>query len=129
MVERPSAHTSAALETIWPGMPVVDPDGVLVGSVKSVRSSDPEIGAVTDQSSADHDLDTAFAHALANEEPPAAPELAEQLIGHGFLKVAGPGPMDHDRFVRADQIAVADEDSVRLASPAGELVVERERWL
>ncbi len=36
--------------------------------------------------------------------------------------------MDHDRYVCADQIAGTDDDAVRLAAQAGDLVVERENW-
>lgn len=128
MLSRPSAHT-ARLALIWTGMPVFDVTGRLAGSVRYVKPATPAAGPVTNERSADEDLDTAFARALSETESGIAPELAEQLIRRGFLKVRGPGLMDHDRYVLADQITLIDDDAVRLSASVDELTVEREQWI
>jgi hypothetical protein len=118
------------LHLIWEGMPVVDVDGALIGSVKYVREGDPSASVpASDKPFAEEGLNEAFARALMSVEPQVDAELAERLMKRGFLKVAGAGLMDHDRYVAADQIAGADEDEVRLAARADQLVVERERWI
>lgn len=130
LTERSSAPRPQVLQTIWAGMPVVDSDGVLIGSVKYVREGDPLASVVvTDRPFAEENLNEAFARALTSVEPQVNPQLAAQLIRRGFLKVAGAGLMDHDRYVSADQIAYADEDVVRLAARADQLVVERQQWI
>ena len=111
-------------------MPVVDSDGALIGSVKYVREGDPSASVVvTDRPFVEENLNDAFARALTSVEPQVNSQLAEQLIRNGFLKVAGVGLMDHDRYVSADQIAYTDEDVVRLTVKADLLVVERQRWI
>ncbi len=45
------------------------------------------------------------------------------------LKVTGAGLMDNDCYVRPEQIATTDEDSVSLSVSASALTVERWRWL
>lgn len=123
-----SQQGSVALDAIWPGMSVLDREGRVIGSVKFVRAGDPDLEGLADRAPVDDDLDAAFARALAEVEPEAGAAFAEQLIRQGFLKVTGRGPMDHDRYVCADQIAGTDDDTVQLAAPAGDLVVERENW-
>jgi hypothetical protein len=111
-------------------MPVIDVEGALVGSVKYVRGGDPQVSVVgNDRPFADEPLNEAFARSLTSVEPQVDSALAEQLIRHGFVKVSGAGLMDHDRYVAADQIACADEDVVRLAARADQLIVERQRWI
>ena len=66
---------------------------------------------------------------MCEPEPQIGTELAEELIRHGFLKVAGAGLMDHDRYVLSAQIAAVDEDAVRLSSCMEDLAVERENWV
>ncbi|WBQ03388.1 hypothetical protein [Kribbella sp. CA-293567] len=118
------------LQLIWEGMPVIDVDGALIGAVKYVREGDPSASVPDkDKPFAEEDLNEAFARALMSAEPQVDPQLAGRLIQRGFLKVAGAGLMDHDRYVAADQIAGANEDEVRLAARADQLVVERERWI
>ncbi|WP_329000835.1 hypothetical protein OHA18_41195 [Kribbella sp. NBC_00709] len=108
-------------------MPVIDVTGRLVGSVKYVKHGAP--AAVAGPADPDEDLDTAFARALTEREPQIDRELAEDLISQGFLKVTGAGAMDNDLYLLAGQIAVADEDAVRLSSSVDELAVERGNWI
>ncbi len=123
MAERPSTPRRTRLAMIWIGMPVIDVSGRLIGSVKYVKHG------ATGRADPDEDLDTAFARALSEREPQIGTELAEELIRHGFLKVAGAGLMDHDRYVLSAQIAAVDEDAVRLSSCMEDLAVERENWV
>jgi hypothetical protein len=118
------------LRLIWEGMPVVDVDGALVGAVKYVQEGDPSASvSIEDSPFAEESLNQAVALALTSVEPQVDPHLAERLIRRGFLKVAGAGLMDHDRYVAMDEIADADEDKVSLRARADQLVVERERWI
>ena len=123
VAEPPSTPRPTTLTLIWVGMPVIDVTGRLIGSVKYVKHG------VTGLADPDEDLDTGFARALTEREPQIGTELAEQLIRHGFFKVAGAGLMDHDRYVLAGQIAAVDEDAVRLSSSVEELAVEHENWV
>ncbi|WP_020387396.1 hypothetical protein [Kribbella catacumbae] len=130
MTERSSTPGLPVLQAIWKGMPVVDRDGALIGSVKFVREGDPFASVVVnDKPFAEENLNEAFARALTSVEPQVDLPVAEQLIRRGFLKVAGAGLMDHDRYVAADQIAEADEDIVWLSARSDELVIERQRWI
>ncbi|WP_133805796.1 hypothetical protein [Kribbella caucasensis] len=110
-------------------MPVIDATGRLVGSVKYIKRGTPTADRPTaDRPTADEDLETAFARALTETEPQVDAELAEELVRQGFLKVTGAGLMDNDLYVLPDQIAVADDDAVRLSAAVTELTVEREHW-
>lgn len=130
MTESSFPAGTPVLQMIWNGMPVVDSDGALIGSVKYVREADPLASVVVDERPfAEKNPNEALARALTPVEPQVDLPVAEQLIRRGFLKVAGAGLMDHDRYVAADQIAYADEDVVRLAARADELAVERQDWM
>jgi hypothetical protein len=124
VAERPSTPGPSQLAGIWVGMPVIDATGRLVGSVKYIKRGTP----TADRPTADEDLETAFARALTETEPQVDAELAEELVRQGFLKVTGAGLMDNDLYVLPDQIAVADDDAVRLSAAVTELTVEREHW-
>jgi len=86
------------LETIWPGMPVIDVADRPVGWVRLV-----EPGAVTNDgaSSLDDDLEATCGRAWT--EPGVSLEIAEDLIRHGFVRIHGPEPY-RDRYVPAQQI-------------------------
>jgi hypothetical protein len=118
------------LDLVWEGMPVMDSEGQLIGSVKFAQAGDPAASAVTeDKPFVEESLNQAFARALTAVEPRVTPGVAVKLVRQGFLKVAGAGLMDHDRYVAVDQIASADDDVVRLAAKADQVVVERQRWI
>lgn len=111
-------------------MPVIDRDGALIGAVKYVREGNPRTSVVVDgKPFAEESLNEAVARALTCVEPQVNLPLAEQLVRRGFLKVAGVGLLDQDRYVAADQIACSGEDVVRLAVCAEELAVERQDWI
>jgi hypothetical protein len=111
-------------------MPVLDCDGRLIGSVKFVRVGDPGAPAPSDEKpSAEEGPHLAFARALTATEPQVSPAVAMPLIRQGFVKVAGAGLMDHDRYVGADQIESADEDALRLTTTADQLAVARQHWI
>ncbi len=126
--ERPAG--ASVLDLVWAGMPVVDSEGRLIGSVKFMQAGDPAASAVTDDKPfAEESLNQAFARALTAVEPRVTAGLAVELVRQGFLKVAGAGLMDHDRYIAVDQIADVDDDVVRLAARADQVVVERQRWI
>lgn len=125
MTEGSSKHYPSIPVGIWGGMLVIDVTGRLIGSVKYVRYAAPGAAPITDQPNADEDLDTAFARVLTEADPHIGTEFAEEMVRQGFVKVAGAGPMDHDLYVLAGQIAKADEDTVHLSVSVGELTIER----
>ncbi|WP_432936355.1 PRC-barrel domain-containing protein [Kribbella sp. CA-253562] len=130
MKQRPFLARASLLDLVWLGMPVVDSEGKLIGSVKLVRTGDPAAAAVADGGPfAEENLNEAFARALTQGEPRVGPAQACRLIREGFLEVAGAGLMDHDRYVAADQIAGVDEDVVQLRVRADQVVVERQHWI
>lgn len=122
-------RASSVLDVVWQGMPVVDSEGQLIGSVKFARAGDPAASAAGDAPFAEENLNQAFARALTAVEPQVGAGAAAQLGRQGVLTVAGAGPMEHDRYVALHQIASADEDVVRLNARADQVVVERQRWI
>lgn len=124
MVERPSTHTSPTLSLVWVGMPVTDVTGRLVGWVRSVKPASTAAGLPASPSD-----EADIARALTETGPTLGPAAAERLAHRGFLKVRGPGLMDNDRYILADQVAVIDEDSVRLSAAAEDLPIDREHWI
>jgi hypothetical protein len=111
-------------------MPVLDSDGRLVGSVMFVRVGDPDAPTPRgDKPSAEEGPNLAFARALTATEPQVSPAVALPLIRQGFVRVAGAGLMDHDRYVGANQIESADEDALRLTTTADQLAVVRQHWI
>ncbi len=126
MTERLFVSSSSTPAMITAGTPVIDVTGRVVGAVRYVKAAAPE--AATGAPDVDQDLDAAFARALTEREPGIDTEMAEELVHEGFLKVAGNGLMDNDRYILAGQIAIVDDDHVRLAVSADELAVERKTW-
>ena len=57
---------------------------------------------------------------------PADP--ADSLVRPARLTVTGAGLMDNDCYVRAEQIALTDDDIVHLAATYGDLTVHQHRW-
>ncbi|WP_143465481.1 hypothetical protein [Kribbella sp. ALI-6-A] len=130
MKQHPSLARASLLDLVWQGMPVVDSEGKLIGSVKLVRTADPVAAAVAGgKPFAEENLNQAFARALTEAEPRVGQAEACRLIREGFLEVTGAGLMDHDRYVAADQIAAVDEDVVQLRVRADQVVVERQHWI
>ena len=127
VAERSSTRRPSALTGIWIGMPVIDANGTLVGTVKYVKPAAPAAAPIG-PASPDDELDTAFARALTEIEPQVGADLGGRLVQEGFLKVTGAGLMDNDCYVLAGQIAVADDDSVHLSASVEDLTVEQERW-
>jgi hypothetical protein len=91
------------------GMPVVDVEGTPLGVVEYLDMSDPE--AVTTEGNrllpaAGWMRDLAAALTGDNVMEPHVPEpLRTRLVRIGYIKLAAPGLLCHQRYVRADRIA------------------------
>ena len=106
---------------VEPGMLVVDSKGVTLGIVEDFSMSDPE--AVTVEG---NQIQSApgwwddVARVFGGQdflEPRVAEPLRTRLERTGFLKLAGPGLLHHERYVRADRIARVRDGRVELSVP------------
>jgi hypothetical protein len=96
-------------------MRVVDAADQDVGRVDIVAFGDAE--ATTAQGDErPHDLIHAAAEAFApGEREPDVPEpLRSRLVRGGYIKIDGPGVLDTDRYVPADQVGGVSNDRVYL---------------
>ncbi|MEU5562843.1 hypothetical protein [Micromonospora musae] len=112
------------ISRITTGMPVIDADGVEIGTVDLVQRGDPN--AVTVQApTADpgSSLDELI-ESTAVEEPGVPADLAARLLHGGYLKVSS-GLADLGAvYVPADWIATVADGRVRLDVPAADLPAE-----
>jgi hypothetical protein len=111
------------MTAVRPGMAVVDRDGQPVGTVDTVRMSDP--GAVTaqGQDQAPAGLFAAAAEARTGSPEPKVPApAAERLIRIGYLKIDRPGPTD--AYAGADEVASVHGDEVHLTVAEDTLMKE-----
>jgi hypothetical protein len=103
------------LAQVREGMRVVDAADQDVGRVDIVAFGDAE--ATTAQGDErPHDLIHAAAEAFApGEREPDVPEpLRSRLVRGGYIKIDGPGVLDTDRYVPADQVGGVSNDRVYL---------------
>jgi hypothetical protein len=99
-------------------MKVVDADGVEVGSVDDISMSDAD--AVTTDGEDFRGTGGTFGRMFTRRREPLVPEpLRTRLIRIGYIKLAGHGLPNHQRYVRGDRIA-------RVASGRVELSVRKE---
>jgi len=106
-------------------MAVVDSRGEQVGTVDLVRMGDPEAStAPDDREPVAAGLVGQVLDAFAAAEPDVPEPLRSRLRRAGYLKVDGPGLTGSDRYVRADQIADVDGETVRLRVPKDRLAIE-----
>ena len=120
-----SAFDTPLIEQVREGMTVVDRAGAQVGQVSLVQMGDPD--AVTTAGNDDEvpGLIRDVVRSVVGAEPDVPEPLRSRLLRYGFLKVAGPGLMDTDRYVRADRIASIAGDTIRLSVTRDQLVEER----
>ncbi|MEV4198590.1 hypothetical protein [Micromonospora globbae] len=112
------------ISRITTGMPVIDADGIEVGTVDLVQRGDPN--AVTVQApSADpgSSLDELI-ESTAVEEPDVPADLAARLLHGGYLKVTTELAATGAVYVPADWVAAVDDGRVRLEVPVGDLPAE-----
>ncbi|RKF27897.1 hypothetical protein [Micromonospora globbae] len=112
------------ISRITTGMPVIDADGIEVGTVDLVQRGDPN--AVTVQApSADpgSSLDELI-ESTAVEEPYVPADLAARLLHGGYLKVTTELAATGAVYVPADWVAAVDDGRVRLEVPVGDLPAE-----
>jgi len=113
------------LNSVQPGMHVVDAAGEDVGKVDMVRMGDPEAETTAgnnDMRSQPLDL---VARAIGSEAEPDVPEpLRSRLVRTGYLKLDGAHLLDSDRYVSMDKVRDVAEDRVRLSVRRDELIKE-----
>ena len=62
------------------------------------------------------------AEALGGEHEPDVPEpLRSRLVRSGYVKIGGPGLLDHDRYVPSEYVDEVTQDCVRLSVRKGNL--------
>ena len=114
-----------AIEDVRPGMAVVDAAGERLGTVELVRMGDPSAAtARTYEQPTAAGIVGQVLDAFAIEEPDVPEPLRSRLLQAGYVKVDGPGLTGSDRYVRADQIAAVNDDTVRLTVAKSQLPVE-----
>jgi hypothetical protein len=103
-----------AIEAVLVGMTVVDAAGERIGTVGFVRMGDPDAATVwADEPPSAAGLVGQVLDAFRIEEPDVPEPLRSRLIQAGYVKVDGPGLTGADRYVRADQIAAVEGDTLR----------------
>lgn len=112
------------ISRITTGMPVIDVDGVEVGTVDLVQRGDPNAVTVqTPTADPGSSLDELI-ESTAVREPDVPADLAARLMHGGYLKVstelAGTGAV----YVPADWIGTVTDGRVRLDVPAANLPAE-----
>jgi hypothetical protein len=113
------------IEAVQPGMAVVDAAGERIGAVELVRMGDPAAAtARTYERPTAAGIVGQVLDAFRIEEPDVPEPLRSRLLQAGYVKVDGPGLTGADRYVRADQIAAVDADTVRLTVAKDQLPIE-----
>jgi len=110
------------------GMPVVDVDGTPLGVVEYLDMSDPE-AVTTDGNRLMPTVgwmgDLASALTGDNVMEPHVPEpLRTRLVRIGYIKLAAPGLLHHQNYVRADRIARVHAGRVELTVRAEDVARE-----
>jgi hypothetical protein len=106
------------------GMRVVDSTGADVGTAEMVKLGDPEAVTPQGQTAGTSGLMDSMAQAFGGGEPRVPDELAARMLRVGFVKVDGPGLLDRDRYVPADQVASVVDGVVHLTVAREALVRE-----
>lgn len=105
---------SMVMKDIHEGMRVVDVAGTDMGTISTVKL--PSDGQATPEGS---EMRPRGMVARLFSSGPAGPDLPEalrdRLMLSGYIEVDGPGLIDADRYVPADQIAGVSDDVVRLS--------------
>ena len=112
----PVFHTPL-IERIGEGMAVIDLNGDSLGKVEYVQMGDPQAATTEGNDLPEPGLIGSVAIAFAGDErePDVSEPLRSQLLRIGFIKVDGGGLLAEDRYVRSDQIAGVNGDTVTLS--------------
>ena len=113
------------LNSVQPGMHVVDAAGEDVGKVDMIRMGDPEAETTAGNNEVRAEPLNLVATALGSEAEPDVPEpLRSRLVRSGYLKLDGAKLLDSDRYVSMDKVRDVSEDQVRLSVRRDELIKE-----
>lgn len=113
------------IEQVYQGMKVVDATGEEVGEVEYVQMGDPGTVTTAGNEYQEPGFIRGVARSIFGDEPDVPEPLRSQLLRSGFIKVDGPGLLDHDRYVRGDQIRSVADDTVTLAINKARMIEER----
>jgi hypothetical protein len=113
------------LNSVQPGMHVVDAAGEDVGKVDMIRMGDPEAQTTAGNNDLRAEPFDVLAKAMGGEAEPDVPEpLRSRLVRSGYMKLDGANLLDTDRYVSMDKVRDVADDRVRLSVRRDELIKE-----
>ena len=113
------------LNSVQPGMHVVDAAGEDVGRIDLIRMGDSEAETTAGNNNTRTQPLDLIATAMGHEEEPDVPEpLRSRLVRSGYLKLDGAKLLDTDRYVSMDKVRDVADDRVRLSVRRDELIKE-----
>lgn len=121
-MDNSSVFNAKLIEMVREGMPVVDAEGVEMGTVELVKMGDPQ--ALTTRGNEPTAAAGVIPMTNESDEPQVPEPLRSDLVRVGFVKVDGSNLFDTDRYFRADVIDRVADGKVFMKLPEERAAVE-----